>query len=129
MKVLIPNHFPLEGSGSGIYTQNVARELVEQGHEALVITPSLDQQEGYPFPVRSILFSPDEGEAESNGRLPFNFPYRFGFAHHRLPMRISRVRHLCLTHSACNVVLGELFAGASEDFRRFVKFHQLAQPE
>ena len=58
MKVLIPNHFPLEGSGSGIYTQNVARELVEQGHEALVITPSLDQQEGYPFPVRSILFSP-----------------------------------------------------------------------
>ena len=58
MKVLVPNHFPLEGSGSGIYTQNVARELVEQGHEALVITPSLDQQEGYPFPVRSILFSP-----------------------------------------------------------------------
>ena len=74
MKVLVPNHFPLEGSGSGIYTQNVARELVEQGHEALVITPSLDQQEGYPFPVRSILFSPDEAGADSNGRLPFNFP-------------------------------------------------------
>ena len=74
MKVLIPNHFPLEGSGSGIYTQNVARELVEQGHEALVITPSPDQQEGYPFPVRSILFSPDEAGADSNGRLPFNFP-------------------------------------------------------
>ena len=74
MKVLVPNHFPLEGSGSGIYTQNVARELVEQGHEALVITPSLDQQEGYPFPVRSVLFSPDEAGADSNGRLPFNFP-------------------------------------------------------
>ncbi len=74
MKVLLANHFPLEGSGSGIYTQNVARELVEQGHEALVITPSLDRQEGYPFPVRSILFSPDEGEVNTNGRLPFNFP-------------------------------------------------------
>jgi glycosyltransferase involved in cell wall biosynthesis len=90
MKVLIPNHFPLEGSGSGIYTQNVARELVEQGHEALVITPSHDQQDGYPFQVRSILFSPDgaggkspDGAgakstdaqgAKSNGRLPFNFP-------------------------------------------------------
>ena len=74
MKVLIPNHFPLEGSGSGIYTQNVARELVEQGHEALVITPSHDQQEGYPFQVRSILFSPDDGESQTNGRLPFNFP-------------------------------------------------------
>jgi len=59
----------------------VARELVEQGHEALVITPSLDQQEGYPFPVRSILFSPDEGGVESNGRLPFNFPC---FTTHRL---------------------------------------------
>jgi len=74
MKVLIPNHFPLEGSGSGIYTQNVARELVEQGHEALVITPSHDQQEGYPFPIRSILFSPDTGGDSSNGRIPFNFP-------------------------------------------------------
>ena len=74
MKVLIPNHFPLEGSGSGIYTQNVARELVEQGHEALVITPSHNQQDGYPFEVRSILFSPDGEGIKANGRLPFNFP-------------------------------------------------------
>ncbi len=65
MKVLIPNHFPLEGSGSGIYTQNVARELVQHGHEALVITPSHDPQEGYPFQVQSILFSPDAEEAKS----------------------------------------------------------------
>jgi len=34
-----------------------------------------------------------------------------------------------LTHSACDVVLGELMAGASEDLRRIVEFHQLAQPE
>jgi len=74
MKILIANHFPLEGSGSGIYSQNVARELVLQGHEALVIAPSHDQQDGYPFPVRSILFSPDVGEINENERLPFNFP-------------------------------------------------------
>lgn len=74
MKILIANHFPLEGSGSGIYSQNVARELVEQGHEALVITPSHDQQDGYPFQVRSILFSPQAGEVREDGRLPFNFP-------------------------------------------------------
>jgi glycosyltransferase involved in cell wall biosynthesis len=65
MKVLIPNHFPLEGSGSGIYTQNVARELVRQGHEAVVITPSHEPQDGYPFQVRSILFSPNTEGAGS----------------------------------------------------------------
>jgi glycosyltransferase involved in cell wall biosynthesis len=74
LKILIANHFPLEGSGSGIYSQNVARELVRQGHEALVITPSHEQQEGYPFPVRSILFSPQDGKTNGAERLPFNFP-------------------------------------------------------
>ncbi len=74
MRILIANHFPLEGSGSGIYTQNVARELIRQGHEVLVITPSHEQQAGYPFRVRSILFSPKAGAAADNGRLPFNFP-------------------------------------------------------
>jgi glycosyltransferase involved in cell wall biosynthesis len=74
LKVLIANHFPLEGSGSGIYSQNVARELVRQGHEALVITPSHDHQDGYPFPVRSILFSPEAGNVSEPDRLPFNFP-------------------------------------------------------
>ncbi|HEY44400.1 MAG TPA: glycosyltransferase family 4 protein [Anaerolineae bacterium] len=73
MRVLIPNHFPLEGSGSGIYTQNVARELANKGHEALTITPGHDEQTGFPFEVRTILFSPDEGHT-SPERLPFNFP-------------------------------------------------------
>jgi glycosyltransferase involved in cell wall biosynthesis len=74
MRVLIPNHFPLEGSGSGIYTQNVARELVNKGHEAFVITPGHDEQTGFPFEVRTILFSSHEvGHTEAE-RLPFNFP-------------------------------------------------------
>ncbi|RLC72966.1 MAG: glycosyltransferase family 4 protein [Chloroflexi bacterium] len=72
MKVLLPNHFPLKGSGSGIYTQNVARELLKLGHEALVIAPDHQKATGYPFPVRTILFSPDQ---KGGGRgLPFNFP-------------------------------------------------------
>lgn len=74
MRVLIPNHFPLEGSGSGIYTQNVARELVNKGHEALAITPGHDEQTGFPFEVRTILFSPDEVGNSRIERLPFNFP-------------------------------------------------------
>lgn len=74
MRVLIPNHFPLEGSGSGIYTQNVAREVVAKGHEALVITPGHDEQTGFPFEVRTVLFTPTDGPPDDQERLPFNFP-------------------------------------------------------
>jgi hypothetical protein len=31
MKVLLINHFPLQGSGSGIYTLNIAQELIKEG--------------------------------------------------------------------------------------------------
>lgn len=74
MRILLPNHFPLEGSGSGIYTQNVARQLERQGHNALVITPAHEPQEGFPFEVRSILFSPAGEARDGEYRLPFNFP-------------------------------------------------------
>jgi glycosyltransferase involved in cell wall biosynthesis len=71
MKVLIPNHFPLQGSGSGIYTMNVAQELVKAGHEVLAIVPEHQLVEGYPFPVKTIIFSNGENE---NPQLDFNFP-------------------------------------------------------
>ncbi len=71
MKILVPNHFPLEGSGSGIYTQNVARELVRLGHEVAVIAPDTEPIEGFPFEVETILFSEAGG---NGGRVPFNFP-------------------------------------------------------
>lgn len=74
MRVLIPNHFPLEGSGSGIYTQNVARELMNKGHEAYTITPAHQEQTGFPFQVHTILFTPSGSPSEGEGRLPFNFP-------------------------------------------------------
>jgi glycosyltransferase involved in cell wall biosynthesis len=74
MRVLLTNHFPLEGSGSGIYTQNVARELTRKGHQAFVIAPAHEEQTGYDFDVRTILFSPPAGEEAGEHRLPFNFP-------------------------------------------------------
>ncbi len=74
MRILIPNHFPLEGSGSGIYTQNIAREITKKGHMALAITPAHEEQEGFPFEVRTILFTADGAEDISERRLPFNFP-------------------------------------------------------
>jgi len=74
MRILLTNHFPLEGSGSGIYTQNVARELTKKGHEALVITPAHEEQTGFPFEVITILFSPDNTPETDAERLPFNFP-------------------------------------------------------
>jgi len=39
MKALLVNSFPLEGSGSGIYTKNQAEELVQLGHKVKVIVP------------------------------------------------------------------------------------------
>lgn len=74
MRVLLTNHFPLQGSGSGIYTQNVAREITRKGHDAFVIAPGHEAHTGYPFAVRTILFTPDERSREDGARLPFNFP-------------------------------------------------------
>ncbi len=71
MKVLMPNHFPLQGSGSGIYTMNVAQELVRAGHEVLVVVPEHHVIGGYPFPIRTIIFSNGKNE---NPQLDFNFP-------------------------------------------------------
>jgi glycosyltransferase involved in cell wall biosynthesis len=97
MKVLLPNHFPLRGSGSGIYTQNVARELLKLGHEALVIVPDHQEATGYPFPVRTILFSSEQ--AEGGTRLSFNFP--------------------CFTtHPRSNVTFGDL---TGEQMRAYVE--------
>lgn len=39
MRVLLINHFHLEGSGSGTYTKNIALHLRKRGHEVCVIFP------------------------------------------------------------------------------------------
>ena len=40
MKILIINHFPLTGSGSGVYVQNIINSLKKKNHEISVIMPS-----------------------------------------------------------------------------------------
>lgn len=72
MKVLLINHFPLQGSGSGIYTLNIALELVKRGNEVFVI--DIDNRlddEDYPFLRKTILCDKTKN---ANPDLDFNFP-------------------------------------------------------
>lgn len=39
MKILLINHFPLQGSGSGVYIANIAKSLEKKGHKTCIITP------------------------------------------------------------------------------------------
>ena len=72
MRILLINHFPLEGSGSGTYTKNIALHLHKRGHEVVVIFP-----ENQPFPMLPgiqmypVMFS--KGKVHG-GEFPFNFP-------------------------------------------------------
>jgi glycosyltransferase involved in cell wall biosynthesis len=68
---LLPNHFPLQGSGSGIYTLNVASRLLAAGHEVMAIVPDHAPVNEYPFSVQTILFHPAEG---GDAELDFDFP-------------------------------------------------------
>ena len=73
MKILLINHFPLEGSGSGVYTKNIAKSLIKKGHEVCIIMPEnitnydiIDNIKIHPvyFKDKEII----------EGQLPFNFP-------------------------------------------------------
>ncbi|MEE9525563.1 MAG: glycosyltransferase family 4 protein [Candidatus Woesearchaeota archaeon] len=66
MRILLINHFPMQGSGSGIYTLNIAKELIKKGHKVAVI--DIDNQPDknkYPFKLYTI---------KANKDIPFNFP-------------------------------------------------------
>lgn len=39
MRILLINHFPLQGSGSGVYVTNIAKSLEKKGHKTCIITP------------------------------------------------------------------------------------------
>ena len=77
MRILMINHFPLEGSGSGTYTKNLATQLVKLGHEVCVILPvntvDIPQYEGVR--LHPVFFTnPNDPLATDEGALPFNFP-------------------------------------------------------
>lgn len=71
MRILILNHFPLEGSGSGIYTKNLARELSEMGHTVKVVFPEIEPVSFDAFETRVILF---KGPETQNPEMDYNFP-------------------------------------------------------
>ena len=85
MKILMINHFPLAGSGSGTYTRNLAVHLTSLGHEVCIILPentdAYDEVEGVR--LHPVFFSPEEKAADERSEtagssmddpLPFNFP-------------------------------------------------------
>jgi glycosyltransferase involved in cell wall biosynthesis len=76
MNVLLTNHFPLEGSGSGIYTQNIARFLVKKGINVTVICPDVMHvaENKFPFKVRTLLFKHPDKSGQKQYDVDFNFP-------------------------------------------------------
>lgn len=73
MRILFINSFPLEGSGSGIYTKNLAEELARLGHKVKVIIPEHQPVDNENFEVRTIIFYNGENK-DQNPDIPFNFP-------------------------------------------------------
>jgi len=73
MRVLIINHFPIAGSGSGTYTRNIAVHLAKNGHEVCIIMPENTMQyNSIPGVILlPVFFSYDEPIKDA---LPFNFP-------------------------------------------------------
>ncbi|MBR2833221.1 MAG: glycosyltransferase family 4 protein [Bacilli bacterium] len=66
MRVLLINHFPLCGSGSGVYTENIANSLSKLGHEICVIFPENEDVKKYNFKTHPVYFNEES--------LDFNFP-------------------------------------------------------
>lgn len=73
MKILIINHFPLVGSGSGTYTENIAIHLHKLGHEVTIVLPenSTDYSAPEGVTLHPVFFTDKE---QIEGALPFNFP-------------------------------------------------------
>ena len=76
MKILLINHLPLIGSGSGVYTANLAKYLNKLGHEICIIMPenetkNMEKEEFKKFKLHPVYF---KNEEEIEGQLDFNFP-------------------------------------------------------
>ncbi len=72
MRVLLMNHFPLQRSGSGVYTVNIARALVRKGHEVCIIMP--ENEVLAELDVDGIRLHPVYFDSCSADALDFDFP-------------------------------------------------------
>ena len=70
-------HFPLEGAGTGIYVDSLARSLVKKGHQVKVLS-SGHRLPDKSYPVEAVLFNNGENKEFD---LDFDFPV---FASHPL---------------------------------------------
>ena len=72
MRILLVNHFPLEGSGSGTYVKNIALHLRKRGHSVYVISPENRSPREFSGIVHlPVMFSKGGTHPDA---LPFNFP-------------------------------------------------------
>lgn len=76
MKILLINHLPLVGSGSGVYTTNLANSLQKLGNEVCIIMPenetkNIENEEFKKFKLHPVYFKNEEAIP---GQLDFNFP-------------------------------------------------------
>lgn len=73
MRILLINHFPLQGSGSGVYVANIAKSLEKKGHETCIITPenTSDLINLENVKLHPVYFKYEE---KIDGQQDFNFP-------------------------------------------------------
>lgn len=73
MKILFVNHFPLTGSGSGVYTANLAKSLAKLGHEIAIIFPEnrINYETFNDIKLYPVFF---KNVDIIDGQLNFNFP-------------------------------------------------------
>jgi len=73
MRILLINHFPLQGSGSGVYVHNIAKSLTQRGHQVCIIMPEnttkIDCSNN--IKIHPVFFKREE---IIDGQLEFNFP-------------------------------------------------------
>ena len=77
MKILLVNHFPLEGSGSGTYTVNLAKYLIKSGHDVSIVFPENIIPKDFPgASLHPVYFKGDTDllNDEQINVLPFNYP-------------------------------------------------------
>lgn len=73
LNILLVNHFPLQGSGSGSYIANIAKSLVKKGNNVCIITPENTSNFSGLKDVKlhPVFFKYEE---EISGQQEFNFP-------------------------------------------------------
>lgn len=72
MRILLVNHFPLQGSGSGVYVANIAKSLEKKGHKTCIISPenTSDYTNLKDIKLHPVFFKHEE---KIEGQQDFNF--------------------------------------------------------